>query len=547
MNHEWTIEVVDEKGNAVSGARVALVPSSALAGKNWPFTTVAATHKHAGAGKYEASSPMKPVTADFTLLVTLPGKSPVVQPLKMKQTKNAGEFATTPAPRSAATVSASSEIKTSGKIKIRRTRFKVTLHKTSEVVAVSGTEYHDKGTRFRLFAESRRDDLRSRKQVNAGVIWTLFSTDDRSIETFVPAVGSAWLRVAIQKLGPTDAINPGSQHNAESGSDVSPPHVYRYLSSVGKLDPGRVQEVSVFSHSYPVGPILFNTEDDPNSERRSPADFDMRVKDFAPVNTAAWPSMAAAMASTGEWHIWGCSATTHHKNLASEAQDQRKKSTPDNVSFVVRSTVNTDDGRPLLRIEERTTLARLRVLFDQSFRNATYMAAAAAHLNRPVFGAPPGVGSSFLLVGKRPFMLIQPENYSRLYAYFKAEFAPHFAPTKAATDAGYVDYAALRARPIPPAPAFASDCYALTINLVAERSTVKFANGKSVSIDATDLQLKTSALSGFAKPGKSGHLYELRVVSDEAKSVARYVQEDGKVFVVSKDAAGKFTLLGGEV
>src|SRR5262245_40019975 len=101
MDHEWIVEVKDNAGAEVTGATVALVESSALAGKEWPFAGVAATHAHTSGGKYEATSAITPVAGDWTLIVAVTGKSPVVQPLKMTE-RSKTELVTRPAPKTAA-------------------------------------------------------------------------------------------------------------------------------------------------------------------------------------------------------------------------------------------------------------------------------------------------------------------------------------------------------------------------------------------------------------------------------------------------------------
>lgn len=51
-------------------------------------------------------------------------------------------------------------------------------------------------------------------------------------------------------------------------------------------------------------------------------------------------------------------------------------------------------------------------------------------------------------------------------------------------------------------------------------------------------------IGSFATPGQTGHLYEIHVTTDETLSRAVYVQDDGQIFKVNRDAAGRFTVLG---
>jgi hypothetical protein len=130
MDHDWIVEVKDDKGTAITtGATVALVPSSTVAGTDFPFAAVAATHAHKSGGVYEASQPIAPVVGDWVLIVRVAKKSPVVQPLKMRA-KGKVEIQTLPSPKTVATVGFSAELKSIGKSQLRRSRFKVEKEET---------------------------------------------------------------------------------------------------------------------------------------------------------------------------------------------------------------------------------------------------------------------------------------------------------------------------------------------------------------------------------------------------------------------------------
>ena len=104
MDHTFPVTVVDHAAAAVAGATVVIVDRSTLpAAAKHPFETVAATHTDQGAGRYQETAKIVPANGNWILIVSLAGKSPVVQPLKWKSDK-AGEFTTTPAPAAVATV-----------------------------------------------------------------------------------------------------------------------------------------------------------------------------------------------------------------------------------------------------------------------------------------------------------------------------------------------------------------------------------------------------------------------------------------------------------
>jgi hypothetical protein len=542
MDQEWIVEVKDDAKAAVTTATVALVQTGTVAGEDFPFTSAAATHAHTAGGVYEASAAIAPVAGDWLLIVRVTGKSPVVQPLKMSP-RPKGDMATLPSPRSAATVAFTSTVRAVGKTtSVRQTRFKVTVFPSSEIVFISGTEYFGAGTRFRIFAENYRSGLRTEKKVDDGVIATLFSADDRARETHVPATGGGFVKIATKAFGDASAVTPGKKHAPVVGSDVSVTDMYKYLSGVGAAEPGRVKEVGFFTHSWPGGPILFDT-DDVTGPARDPADFDARMKDFNATNVAGWPSLKAAMASGSTWHVWGCSATTHHLRLTEGAN--RHKKDGDNFFFTVDTTANDHEGHPIQTIQERTTRARVRFEMDARFRSQSYMAAATSFLGISVFGAPPGVGSSFDQT--RNLMFIDTKEFGVSYAYFKDQFGPEFVPTATSVDRGYVDYKALAGRAAPAAPAFSSEFFLLQKDFRGNRTAIKFGNGRVFQLTGTTIRLTVTAKTGFATAGITGHLYELADTSDATKSRAVFVQEDQKVFRVDKDGAGKFTVVGPEL
>lgn len=552
MDHEWIVEATDQAGTPVTGARVALVPASEMAGLEWPFATIAATHGHIGGGIYKASKPIVPVAGDWFLIATIKGKSPVVQPLTMTA-KSKAEMRTAPSPKTAATVAFTSEIKQIGGSQVRRARFKLTLFPSAEVVFISGTEYFDGGTRFRIFAENHAIALRREKKVDAGTIITLFAADDRSRDTIVYATGGALMRIASKSFGSTNDIVPGKQRAPVVGSDISVVDLYKYLSGVGVSEPGRVKEVGFFSHSFPGGPILFNSADEPSVPQRSAADFDARMKDFNPTNRANWPNLKAAMAGDASWHIWGCSATTHYKNLIAAATLHRNDD--ENEFFTVKTLLRDHNGRVSTLTEERTTRKRLREDMYYQFRSSSYMAAAAAHLGIAVFGAPPGVGSSFAnpqLAGSPDLsiMFIDTKSNKTQYGYFRTEFAPSFVPTDAPFDKGYVDYRDLGKLPAPPKAPFSSEFYVLDTRLPKRDKSdpgairIRFANGSHDQIDGSKFRLDITTKANFATAGLTGHLYVLYCNENPTRSRGFYVQEDARTFRVFPDSEGRFSVRG---
>src|SRR3954465_11472786 len=109
MNFEWHVKVRDGGGANVTDAPVALVPASALTGKEYPFDAVAATHVHKSDGAYEPTAAIAPAAGDWTLIVGRNGKSPVGQPLAMKA-GSGGDFSVAARGGSVATVALASAV-----------------------------------------------------------------------------------------------------------------------------------------------------------------------------------------------------------------------------------------------------------------------------------------------------------------------------------------------------------------------------------------------------------------------------------------------------
>jgi hypothetical protein len=557
MAHEWIVDVV-AGGKPVTDAKVAVVQNSALSGLEWPFASVKTTHKHATGGRYREETPLVPEAGDWTLIVTAKGKAPVVQPFKVKLSgkSKVQEATSVPSPRTARAVSFQAEGKKKTDKGARFASFTATLFPFVELVFVSGTEYHDKGTQFRIFAENYGIALLRESKVTAGVIMTLFSADDRARLVLVPASGEKWLQVGIKRFGSTEGTKPGKRRTPTAATDFSITDVYKYVSRVGASAPGRVLEVGFFTHSFPVGPIIYNTNDELRDPvKRDPDDFDGRIKDFNSTNTAQWPNLKKALASGGRWRVWGCSATTTHHDLAKAAHLQRRLG--DDTHFTVSSRIKKDDGTLIKTLDDRTTRKRVRREMDDEFHSQSYLAAAATHLDLPVLGAPPGIGSNFGSPSKPKakqralsLMFISVGDNSDNYAFFSAEFAPEFAPTDGPYDKGYVDYNRLRKRVVAPVPAFSAESHVLRKQfLVVEPnnpfSVLEWRNGIGRKIGTTDVRLVTTkSRTGFAEPGKDGVIYVLndRLLPDN--SVGSFMQQDGRLFDVTRDARGAFTVLG---
>jgi hypothetical protein len=110
------------------------------------------------------------------------------------------------------------------------------------------------------------------------------------------------------------------------------------------------------------------------------------------------------------------------------------------------------------------------------------------------------------------------------------------------------DYKKIAKRAVPTVPAFATEYYYFSRDYAdapqVGETTLIFANSRRLTLAGTNTKLKVSAKIGFATAGKQGHLYEVHDTADATKSRAIFLQEDKQMFEVTRDSAGKFTVLG---
>ena len=129
------------------------------------------------------------------------------------------------------------------------------------------------------------------------------------------------------------------------------------------------------------GPILYNTGDESTTDARDPNDFDGRRKDFNDENWKKWPKLKDALAAKATWRVWGCSATTHIKDMMRIALAQKKKKIKPDKLFLVETSVHYHGGGGVARSEdEMITLDSLRAFVDEQFQETGYCAAAARRL-----------------------------------------------------------------------------------------------------------------------------------------------------------------------
>lgn len=561
MDHTFPATIVDDKAANVAGARVCLVKKTALGVERHPYPSAVATHGDSGGGKYDESGKIVPTEEEWVLVVTLAGKAPVVQPLKFKA--KGAEFTATPLPSAVATVTITGAVRKVGATKVKEINFHVILHPAAEIVFIAGVDYNrvdvGGGWLFHEYGFNRAEVLRREKKIHAGTIVTVFSTAKIWRTTRVWG-GKKWVDVEVAQLGdPATRVlgaTPDS-YQPVAGLDIHITDFYKYLAAVGVREPKSVTEIGIFSHSHPGGPILYNTAEDESlsaiDSARDPADFDARTKDFNAVNVAGYSTMADAFAPGCRFTIWGCSATTHFKFRSREALNAINNGLAEDAFFTVRSELEGHD--PAIGVlfieEEHTSELRHRFIMDVRFRRGTYAAEAAKALGIEVRSACPGTGSDPTKVDGIDMLMVNLKVYNDVLGYFHKKFAPEFAETHGKWDSGYVDYHRIQSRPAVAKPGFSTEYYDFTINKKATRwrakgAKVLFWNGKSIDHPTPNVRVVIKPKVDFVTAGKKGHLLVLKD-NDDTKSQAVFVQEDKKIFKITRNAMHEWKVTGAQI
>lgn len=274
---------------------------------------------------------------------------------------------------------------------------RVMLFPTREYIAVIGTDYyeswddpaafalaHQHNLDFDRYARTFADHLFLRGLLNTSSPFTMMKCQEGVVERWMRAVNKGWRRQFVLQptmMAPTwdtkTNFKKWQEDNKAGLIDthkfLGAPAVYKHLSAIGTTRPGTVIEVSVFSHAWHGGPILFNT----NASAvvvRAGSDLDMRKdQDFEPANASHWPNMPAAFTAGALAHVWGCFDTAEFDAM---------------VRFL-------DSGSSGRFRKFGHDLDRAGVVADLSRQidADNYMKRLAAFITRDVFGGIPGFGA----------------------------------------------------------------------------------------------------------------------------------------------------------
>lgn len=203
---------------------------------------------------------------------------------------------------------------------------------------------------------------------------------------------------------------PASRGGLDPGADAfSITHVYDYIEHVGRKRPDSLAELSIFSHAYWNGPIIYNTNRRDEYDRggthypkRDPLDHDARIADFDKGTELDRANMRAAFKSNAFVKIWGCNA---NRSIIRAIRKAQRSSTgmglgiPAETRKSHRLKVKTDGE---FEAEERNA-PDTRDGFVELLRACEftlhYAYVLSYFLDLPVWATPPGLWAEYLHKG----------------------------------------------------------------------------------------------------------------------------------------------------
>jgi hypothetical protein len=317
------------------------------------FAGLAATHKHTKDGVYDSATSF--AAGNYLLVVTADKKSPTIQRLTLSERNGvtvvkpgwAGKQPTEANLR-ASNVEFPDGAQGKGARQAQRSLLTVKAVPQVEFVLFSGTGYwhlvtvngrkvHD-GTRWNSFALEHRRPYWSEKaadrQMIGGYLVTIFNCEDCHRRTYVKALGNedTWMLAEEVKTDATRSF----QDDGRPSDDIGILDLYRYLDAVGRERKNSVWEVSIFSHSWFGGPILWDTWQHRAYQAlptRDPDDLDARVKDWGPAVLGGFPALRNAHLFKAVWKIKGCNAQGEARAGIVAVQKQLKPAFDRNALF----------------------------------------------------------------------------------------------------------------------------------------------------------------------------------------------------------------------
>lgn len=303
---------------------------------------------------------------------------------------------------------------------VGRNQLTITIGKPREVLLVTGFDYPSThgpgGMRFHLLGTRRMHTLRKDGAIDDSTIVTWFDCKSGLRSRWVMGRGTektgeapqmwdaGWSRLSSDGTPPS-TLKPNEPDYPGVGV-TGMAEIYEYIALIGAERPATLEELSIMSHSWFGGPILFNTAEGPEFDsgskqnERDPHDKDARFwKDFNSTNMPFKAEFVAAFAATPFIRVWGCLATT--SSLAVIKRAARAKSDTEKLGISVENRTLWFDGTTVFD----DNLPGIVEYIRQSLLKANYMATLATVTGHAVEGGAPGMGSLFTPSDKMGFRL----------------------------------------------------------------------------------------------------------------------------------------------
>jgi hypothetical protein len=432
-------------------------------------------------------------------------------------------------------------LKQSGGISLASLVIKIVMSPFSQVVVLCGVHYHGAGSPWRSYFQTRWQELvgetwsGQRKVIDPGTLVVFFSCEEQSLFLYVKSRNGAYLSVRTDvKPDRLTGFVPGQTYPpCLPGGTVTARNSYSIVEMydhVAAAPSKSIREVSIFSHSWGKGPILYDTNEGAgywnNPDKRDPNDFDGRIKDFKS-NTlyGGWP-VTNAMADSGRWRIWGCSNDPWMRAAMIAANGLRSGGS--RSTFANGPFTHWDNSHVSIPGEHHTTLDICYAQTLDGMLGSGYAGALAARLKtNATLHAWSAVPGSWAMYNGRTFWVDWPQTPETL-VYFQNE--PNINTYFKRDSKGYVDFVPYQKLSAPSTPA------GITEHHILETANTPPHYFKTVFYDASPYGLRFFKVVNCTPPTT----WSAQAIADAGATYGNsaYAGRSGHVHII-RDKAGQ--------